>query len=471
MRRFLQCTFIEGESEFISPPNRAPRGRRNFNVRNWRMVEAGSSAERMALSLLPTLVGVVAFAMGFTLMPGASSLVLALVLTLLVAWGLSRAGAESALVRELRARSGLVLKHAPVVVWSVDQAGMYTSLQGQGLKELRLDPERVIGKNYFVINRDHPELLQPAERALAGAAFTAEMPVLDRWFSTTYLPLQKEGVSAGFMAVSFDVTERVAAEHEARAAREELEAALEAREDFLVIASHELKTPLTTLKLRSQTMRRWLDQHDERGLEPAKIRTLVDQIDKQTSRLGRLVEDMLDMSRLRSGKLTLETAPQALQKIVGEAVERIRPQYEAAGCDLSFTAPPDPLTVCADELRIEQVVTNFLTNALRYGRGRPVRVEVKGEDQSALVRVIDQGMGVAPQDQRKIFRRFERAVSANEISGLGLGLYISEQIAVAHGGEIRLQSQLDKGSTFELRLPLDPAIPASLAPPDLQATA
>lgn len=442
-------------------------------MRNWRLVEAGSSGERMALALLPTLVGAVVFGTGLFMWGPVSCLLISLAIISIVAWGLSRAErGSSTFVRELRGHMGFVLEHAPVVVWSLDEKGVYTFLRGQGLRELNLTPAEVIGLNYFDVNGDHPELVEFARRALAGAAFSAEMPVMDRWFSTTYLPLQKEGESAGFIAVSLDITERIQAEREAGIAREQLEAALAARDDFLSIASHELKTPLTTLKLRAQTIRRGLDHQDPRALSPEKIRSFVEQIDKQTSRLGRLVEDMLDMSRIRTGKLTMEPEAGDLEEIVSEAVEKIRPQFEAAACPLSFSRLGSALPVSVDKLRIDQVVTNFLTNALRYGRGNPVRVEAGAEGESAVVRVIDQGMGVAPENQRKIFNRFERAVSANEVSGLGLGLYISQQIVAAHGGEIRLQSKVGEGSTFELRLPMAAAASGPVVPaPELRASA
>lgn len=411
----------------------------------------------MLLSLLPTLAGVVVFVTSSFMWPPLVGLGISLALTFFVAWGLSRAGRGSNFVRELRGHMGLVLEHAPVVVWSLDQQGYYTFVRGQGLRELKLSPSDVLGRNYFEVNGEHEELVGFARKALEGAAFCAEMAVKDRWFSTTYLPLQKEGEGAGFIAVSLDITERMQAERETRIAREQLESALAARDDFLSIASHELKTPLTTLKLRAQTIKRGLDHHDPRMLTPEKVRALVEQIDKQTSRLGRLVEDMLDMSRIRTGKLTMECEQGDLREIVAEAVEKIRPQYEAAGCVLQFARLGAELPVLVDKMRIDQVITNFLTNALRYGRGKPVRVVAGTDEGSAIVRVIDQGMGVAPENQQKIFNRFERAVSASEVSGLGLGLYITQQIVAAHGGEIRLESQLDRGSCFEMRLPLAPA--------------
>ena len=421
----------------------------------------------MLLAVLPSLAGLAALGASLLGGPSLTGFAVALGTTLAVAWGITRAGSGDRFVRELRGQMGLVLEHAPVVVWSLDQAGAYTFVRGQGLRELKLTPDELTGRNYFDLNKDREELVKHARRALSDAAFAAETPVGGRWFSTTYLPLHQRGERAGFVAVSVDITERIRAERESSAAREQAEAALAARDEFLSIASHELKTPLTSLRLRAQTIRRGLDRRDPRALAPEKVRTLVDQVEKQTGRLGRLVEDMLDMSRIRTGKLTFECGPADLGVIAAEAVAKVSPQFAAANCELSFRSAAGPLPVRADRRRIEQALNNFLTNALRYGLGKPVAVEVGEDAGQFFVRVADQGIGVAPENQRKIFNRFERAVSANEVSGLGLGLYITQQIVAVHGGEIRLRSGLGEGATFELRLPPAPA--ASLSAP-LRAT-
>ncbi|RZA09420.1 MAG: PAS domain-containing sensor histidine kinase [Proteobacteria bacterium] len=426
-------------------------------MRTWRIVEAGSSGERMLLALLPALAGAVVLGGSLFMWPPLLSVGLSVALTAGVAWGLSRTGRQNMLVRELKGHLGFVLEHAPLVVWALDQKGHYTFLRGQGLRELKIHAADVLGHDYFTLNAEFPELLEHARKALSGVPFSADMPVKDRWYSTTYLPLMKDGVGTGFIAVSLDISERIAAEKEANAVHRELEAALQGRDEFLSIAAHELRTPLTSLKLRAQTMKRQLEKEGAGPLSAEKFKQLLGQIDKQASRLSRLVEDMIDFARIRNGELVLEPKEMDLGQITRQTVESMRPQFEAAHCQLLFLAGEEESPVKVDALRIDQVLKNFLTNALRYGQGRPVLVEVAPQEGMAIVRVTDQGIGVAPENQRRIFSRFQRAISANEVSGLGLGLFISQEIVEAHGGEIRLKSQLSHGSTFEMCLPLSMA--------------
>lgn len=229
-----------------------------------------------------------------------------------------------------------------------------------------------------------------------------------------------------------------------------------ARDEFLSIASHELKTPLTSLKLQAQVMMRAIKRNDPSVFSPEKVTSLVKQIDNQTTRLTRLVDDMLDISRIRTGKLKMEKHTVELNEVVLDVVERLTPQFiEAIG-----TPPEIELTQGIvgfwDKFRIEQVITNLLTNAIRYGNGKPVQVKTALIENDARIIVKDMGVGIAEENIKKIFERFERAgVSANNVSGLGLGLFITKQIVHSHGGEIEVKSEIGKGSTFIVHLPLN----------------
>lgn len=225
-------------------------------------------------------------------------------------------------------------------------------------------------------------------------------------------------------------------------------------DEFLSIASHELKTPLTSLKLQAQVMLRALRRKDPDALTPEKITHLIKQIDHQSSRLNRLVDDMLDISRIKTGRLRIQKETTELSEIILEVVERLKPQFMEALGDLPKIIIKDKVLINADRLRIEQVLTNLFTNAIRYGRNRPITIELKKDSQNAIITISDQGMGIAPENVNKIFNRFERAgVSASEVSGLGLGLFITKQIIEAHGGKISVESELNVGSTFTLTLP------------------
>jgi PAS domain S-box-containing protein len=234
--------------------------------------------------------------------------------------------------------------------------------------------------------------------------------------------------------------------------QDKLSAAINARDEFLSIASHELKTPLTSLKLSSQLFFRQVEKRGDEAYAKDKVDELVRQAEKQTNRLNRLVDDMLDISRIRTGKLSTTKSSSELAALVREVTERLH-HHLSSEVEILFDSN---LSVPAfvDALRIEQVLTNLLTNADRYGQGQKISVDLKVEDGIARISVEDHGMGIEQKNLSIIFDRFERAVSANEVSGLGLGLYISKQILLAHGGDIEVKSSLGEGSTFTALIPL-----------------
>ena len=238
----------------------------------------------------------------------------------------------------------------------------------------------------------------------------------------------------------------------------ELVRAIRARDEFLSIASHELKTPLTSLMLQVQLRQQALAAGDAAFFAPAGLARMVASDVRQVERLTRLVEDMLDVSRISSGRFTLAIDDSVdLVAVVGDVVERSAAVLAAAGCRVTLDAPTRPVVGRWDRARLEQVLLNLLTNAMKYGRGRPIHCSVRATSQHASFAIRDEGIGIAPQDQARIFQVFERAIAANEVSGLGLGLYIARRIVEAHGGAIRVVSELGQGATFTIELPLEPS--------------
>lgn len=230
---------------------------------------------------------------------------------------------------------------------------------------------------------------------------------------------------------------------------------VQTRDDFLSIASHELKTPLTSLKLHAQIMQRAIERKDTNQFKPEKISALVHQVDEQTNRLTRLVDDMLDISRIRSGKLRIEKGLVDLNELIMDVIDKLKPQFMNSIHELPKTIFKSNIKGHWDRFRIEQVLNNLLTNAIKYGNKKPIIIKTLQENNKAKIQVIDQGIGIAPGNLEKIFERFERAgMTAREISGLGLGLYITNQIIKAHGGKITVKSIPEKGSTFTVELPL-----------------
>ena len=173
----------------------------------------------------------------------------------------------------------------------------------------------------------------------------------------------------------------------------------------------------------------------------------------QIKRVTHLIDDMLDVSRISSGKLSMNLERFDLCELVRDLIERNSELFVAADCALKVKYCP-PIFGNWDRFRIEQVVTNLLTNAMRYGCAKPIEVTVKSSPKGAMVTVKDHGRGIAEENHERIFQRFERAVPGGEISGLGLGLYIVTQILEAHQGSIRLESSLGNGSSFFVELPV-----------------
>lgn len=222
------------------------------------------------------------------------------------------------------------------------------------------------------------------------------------------------------------------------------------RDEFISIASHELKTPLTSLKLQSQMAKKLMLQPETMNTE-----RMVKQLDytiNQIDRLNKLVEDMLDISRIGAGKLKIHRSALNLSELVEELIERFRPQFETVGCTIKADITPMVVGLW-DAFKIEQVINNLFSNAIRYSPKKPISVGLKIEGFMAILNVKDQGMGIDPANQARIFERFERATS--NASGLGLGLYITRQIIELHRGTIRVDSKPGEGSNFIIELPLD----------------
>lgn len=187
-------------------------------------------------------------------------------------------------------------------------------------------------------------------------------------------------------------------------------------------------------------------------ISPKKMENMILSNEKQIERLIRLVDDMLDVSRLNLGKLQLEKNELNMSSLIEEVFERFQPQFELKDIDLKLDVEAN-IFVWVDKFKIEQVMANLLTNAMKYGNEKPVQISVRKYPERVEVRVIDQGLGI-PEDQlRKVFDQFER-ISTNVASGLGLGLYISKQIIEAHHGEIWAESDGKSGSVFIFSLPL-----------------
>ena len=260
------------------------------------------------------------------------------------------------------------------------------------------------------------------------------------------------------MKLQVDALEQSRREQELLLARlqttqNELEHAIRMRDDFMSIVSHEVRTPLNGLILETQLRKLHLAKDNAAAFTMEKLRAMVDRDERQIQSLIRLIEDMLDVSRIRTGKLSIRTSAFDLAELVSNLLESFSAQIAAAESSVTFRAE-EPVIGVWDEFRIEQVVANLLTNALRYGAHKPVEVRVYSVKGEARVDVRDQGIGISEENQQRIFQQFERVAANHAIHGLGLGLFISEQIVAAHGGKIVVESKEGEGSMFRVSLPL-----------------
>ncbi|MCY1017649.1 ATP-binding protein [Pyxidicoccus sp. MSG2] len=231
----------------------------------------------------------------------------------------------------------------------------------------------------------------------------------------------------------------------------EAQAAVRVRDEFLSVASHELRTPLTPLQLTLATLARelWRDgiaSHD------ARARHHLDMARAQVRKLTSLVGALLDVGRLNHGQLTLELAETDLGEVLREVTDWFTPEAAKAGSRLRLEYAEDTHGRW-DRLRLEQIVTNLLSNAIRYGGGGDIHARVEDLGDQVRLTVRDEGIGISPKDQERIFGRFERAVSGRHYGGLGLGLFITRNLVEAMGGRIQVESRPKQGSTFIVTLP------------------
>ncbi|WP_434383503.1 ATP-binding response regulator [Melittangium boletus] len=288
------------------------------------------------------------------------------------------------------------------------------------------------------------------ERGEGAGALYAAVPLLSQKRALGLLVLYKEP-GPSFSMRELDLWSAAAGQvavavQNARLLRE-AQAALQVREEFMSIASHELKTPLTPLKLTLFSMERRLAQG-----QPVELSSVI-KSKRQVERLAGLVNDLLDVSRLELGRLTLHPAPLEVGHLVAEVVDQFRHAFERP---FSLSVPRERVWVQGDRDRLEQVLVNLLENAHKYSpAGEPICVEVASRDGQAHIHVSDRGIGVPVSDQTRLFQRFYRAANSSHrhFGGLGLGLFISDSIARLHGGALSMTSAEGEGSTFTLRLP------------------
>lgn len=339
-----------------------------------------------------------------------------------------------------------------VAMWRIPAAVVEARDDEQGVAyvlDQLLDPQGFLSKVRELY--DHPE--QESRDVLLFKD--------GRVFERLSGPQRVDGEYVGRVWSFRDVTERCRIEEERdrllieeKQERAAAEQAVRARDEFLSVASHELRTPLTSLQLAVQSLLRLARSHSLRDAPPVPLLDVLATAERQTRRLSRFIESLLDVSRIQAGRLEFHPEPVDLSQVAREVAGHFREELLAAGCAVTL-ALEEGVVGRWDRTRLEQVVTNLLANAIKYGARRPIRLTLSRLGPVARLSVEDQGIGVAHEHQELIFDRFERAVSTRNYGGLGLGLYIVQKIVQAHGGLVRVKSSPGQGATFTVELPID----------------
>ena len=326
---------------------------------------------------------------------------------------------------------------------------------------LGLTPEQVIGRTVVeVLGPQVAEAIRPyVERALAGEALRYETEVVypqigRRYLHCAYTPaVDAEGRAAGWVAAITDLTERHRLEEELRRSEESLKEADRRKDEFLATLAHELRNPLAPIRNAVQILR-------VQGTDDPALQWSREVIDRQVQQLTRLVDDLLDVSRITRGKIELRKERVELAAVLERALETSRPAVEAAHHRLTVTFPEGPLWVPADLTRMAQVLSNLINNAAKYTRpGGHIQVSASADGAQASVEVRDDGIGIEPEMLSRIFDLFAQVDTSLERAqgGLGIGLTIARSLVEMHDGKLEAASEgLGRGSAFTVRLPLAP---------------
>jgi two-component system OmpR family sensor kinase len=230
----------------------------------------------------------------------------------------------------------------------------------------------------------------------------------------------------------------------------DLGAAVAARDEFIAIVSHELRNPMGAIVVSATSM---IYKSKREAAPPAWLEPALSRLERQTRSFVRRATTLLDVSRLATGNFHVDREIVSLSDLVTDVVDDLAAEAERAGCELGLSIDPGAIGMW-DRVAVEQITMNLVSNAIKYGAGRPVQTSVRSTSDEATIEVRDQGAGISEVDRSRIFERFERAVVARRSKpGFGLGLWITRQLVVAHGGEVTVESQPGVGSVFTASLP------------------
>ena len=360
-------------------------------------------------------------------------------------------------VRRSEERYRLLLENSPDCIKTLDAEGRFLSVNKAGLQMMGRTLEETLGRLYLndFHPADQPAIRRGLAKALEGETTSLEArshPAAPRQINwlVTFVPPNVQGE---VLVVARDVTGLKRAEETMRRANEELARLSRLKDEFLSMASHELKTPVTSIKLFCELALRQPQK------VAARLPEVLATINRQADHLVSLVNDLLDVSRLDLGRVRLELEPCDVEELLDEVCRLSLELYPSH--PLRCQPPPEPVLVRADRSRLIQVLQNLIDNAAKYSaEGSPIEVSVAVANERVTLAVRDLGPGIAPEDLPHIFERFFKSPTQQAlVPGLGLGLYISRELIKRHGGRLWAESTPGQGSTFYIELPLLPARP------------
>lgn len=351
-------------------------------------------------------------------------------------------------------------------IFMLDSEGKVASWN-EGAKRFKgYEAKEIIGQHFSKfymesdIKRGHPEnelKLAREEGKYEEEGWRIRKDGTKFWASVVITRVNdSQGKLLGFVKVTRDLTEKKQAyenlEKRVQERTRDLEAALRSRDEFLSIASHELKTPLTSLKLQLQMSNRRVSKEPENSPIKKELTKSLDIGIRQVDSLTRLVDDLLDVSRIQTGVLTLSMEEFNLSELVEEILYRFEEQLRLAGCVLRKNLDP-ALSGKWDRNRIEQILVNLIFNAIKYAPGTEITISTRKENDRAMIEVADQGAGIDKSKIEIIFDRFTRVGSPHNVGGLGLGLFITKKIVELHAGKIHVDTAPGEGAKFIVSLP------------------
>lgn len=348
-----------------------------------------------------------------------------------------------------------LMESIPQMVWTCKADGKMDYFNRQWFYYTGLSMEDSLGDGWLQpLQVDTRESFQKnwKEHLQTGRTFESECQVQRgqdqsyRWHLVRAIPVRdSNGQITGWIGTYTDIEDQ-------KNAQIELSKTLQTRDEFFSIASHELKTPINSLGLKMQILDRQIRKIQEDLVPKKMVLDAVTFSKSQMSRLVSLIDNLLDISRIRMNRLTVDPTQFDFVELVNEVVSRMEDQARQVESHISVHAAA-PVAGEWDRLRLEQLIVNLISNAIKYGSGEPISVTVMADEDTVTLKVKDNGVGISRKDQARIFEQFERASPTGNIAGLGLGLYIVKKIVEAHKGIIRLESEVGRGSEFIVELP------------------